>query len=98
MIEGMKGKANDFIEECNYGKDGLYSKNEAATMMAMFIEEVVNKNYLLPGVSPSTLLKDDVKFQKQLLKRWGFTEEGGIDCMNQLKIFSLLEWLEENQY
>ena len=36
-------------------------------------------------------LKD--KIERQLLKRWGFTKEGGIDVKNQLKIFDFMDWL-----
>ena len=34
--------------------------------------------------------------KKQLFERWGFTDDGNIDAENQLKIFSLLDWIKDN--
>ncbi len=35
-------------------------------------------------------------FEQELLNRWGFTKDGGVSVENQLKIFSLIEWVKAN--
>ena len=44
----------------------------------------------------ASALADNEDFQKQLLQRWGFTKDGGIDVKNQLKIFEVLDWIRDN--
>lgn len=34
--------------------------------------------------------------ERQLLIKFGFTNEGGIDVANQLKIFEIIDWIEKN--
>lgn len=41
------------------------------------------------------LINYDGDFVQQLLDRWGFAKDGAIDVKNQLKIFSLLDWLRK---
>jgi len=37
------------------------------------------------------------EIKKQLLNRFGFTEDGGVDAENQLKIFSFMDWFKQYQ-
>ena len=37
------------------------------------------------------------EFEQELLNRWGFTKDGGVSVENQLKIFSLIEWVKTNK-
>lgn len=48
------------------------------------------------SVSDFSLLAKDKDFQQQLLNRWGFTEDGAANATQQLKIFSLLDWMEQH--
>jgi hypothetical protein len=47
-------------------------------------------------VSSFLIIAKDKDFQQQLLNRWGFTEDGAVNANQQLKIFSLLEWMESH--
>jgi hypothetical protein len=46
----------------------------------------------------SSALADDENFQKILFNKFGFTEDGGIDVENQLKLFNILDWIKDNGY
>lgn len=99
-------KAKDFRQEQDYPYNHFTKLTSTGispdyTNIEEFAEayhESKVKTLGLFSVSPSTLLSDNEEFQKQVLNLWGFTKDGGVDAVNQLKIFRLLEWLKENQY
>ena len=41
-------------------------------------------------------MNDFDKIESELLIRFGFTDDNGIDAKNQLKIFSFMDWIKHN--
>ena len=66
-------------------KKNIIEKWEAAGLMTQS----------LPNPNPNLIMKEEI--EKQLLKRFGFTKDGAIDAEAQLKIFSFIEWIEEQE-
>jgi|GEM_PF-6926228 len=65
-----------------------YEQTSAEVDKALSIDSV--------SVSDFSLLAKDEDFKQQLLNRWGFTEDGAANATEQLKIFSLLDWMEQH--
>lgn len=42
----------------------------------------------------TTSIPSEDQIMKELLDRWGFAEDGAVDCGEQLKIFSFMNWLK----